>query len=152
MYNPTNPQEISNPISIESSLFITQLMEYCTFVDPKKVDGKTIAQIAYRLVRNIKVEDQVKHFYDYLDKGLIQIAIRIRKVIVGPEQYLLKEEFVPVGISAYIVIFRKLIKEYVNRYGTQPDKNAIKLLSDKAISLACDMQDKNGKKFKIHIL
>lgn len=127
-------------------------MKYCTFVDPKKVDGKTIAQIAYRLVRNIKVEDQVKHFYDYLDKGLIQIAIRIRKVIVGPEQYLLKEEFVPVGISAYIVIFRKLIKEYVNRYGTQPDKNAIKLLSDKAISLACDMQDKNGKKFKIHIL
>lgn len=102
------------------------------------------ATMVYKVIDKVVRQNPIQHFYDFLDKGLLQIAMRIRKVIVGPGQYMLKEEFVPVSTTAFNVIFKKLLNEYSSKYGVIPDDNAIKLLRDKAISLACDMQDKNG--------
>lgn len=141
LYNPANLEEINNPISIESSLFITQLSEYCAFVDYHQIDSNIIKQMIYKIIPIYKRPNPLEQFYTFLDKGLMKIAIRIRKVTIGSKQFLLKEDFVPVVMAIYYEVLERLIQEY--RYINLGD-NHLKRLQHKAISIVSDMYTDNS--------
>lgn len=136
LYNPTNLDELNNPVSIESALFITQLSEYGTFIDYHRIDRDIILQMISKLIPILEYSNPVEQFYAFLDKDLIRIAIRIRKIMIGPGQFLLKEEFVPIIMAIHYEIFENLIQEYgyINL-----DDNGLKWLQDKAIIIASNL-------------
>lgn len=137
LYNPTNEYEVEKPISLESSLFISQLLLYCTFIDSKH---PSLNNSYDKIHPSIKKVIPVEKYYDYLDKGLIKIAIRIKKIIVGPGKYILVTEYIPVFTTAFNEIYDRLIKEYLSRYHFYPSKETLQMLKSKAIGLACDMK------------
>lgn len=122
LYNPTNVNEIVNPISLESALFITPILEKCMLIDkPKKellwwING------------------------GFLDKGLIKQAIRIRKIIIAPGIYKLEREVVPVYTTAFNEIYEKLISNFKIENNRLPNKAELEVLKSRAISLACDLK------------
>lgn len=144
LYNPAFKEEIDNPISMESALFITPLLEYCSFIDYHQIDNDNLAKMVYKVISTTYITEPEKKFYNYLDSGLIKIGIILRKVIVGPGKYMLKYELVPVGTIAFMEIAKRLIRDYQFKYGIIPDKEMIKYLESKAISLACDMPDEDN--------
>ena len=122
LYNPTNRHEIDNPISLESALFITPILERCMLIDkPKKGHFRGING-------------------DFLDKGLIKLAIRIRKIIIAPGIYKLEREVVPVYTTALNEIYEKLIFDFKLKNNRIPNKAELEMLKSRAISLACDLK------------
>jgi len=122
LYNPTNRNEIGNPISLESALFITPILERCMLINkPKK-----------------------EHFWGingrFLDKGLIKLAIRIRKIIIAPGIYKLEKEVVPVYTTALNELYEKLIFNFKLKNNRIPNKAELEVLKSRAISLACDLK------------
>ena len=122
LYNPTNRHEIDNPISLESALFITPILERCMLIDkPKKGQFRGING-------------------GFLDKGLIKLAIRIRKIIIAPGIYKLEREVVPVYTTALNEIYEKLIFDFKLKNNRIPNKAELEMLKSRAISLACDLK------------
>lgn len=147
--NPTNMEEIyGEKKSLECSLFITQLLEYNMFVSKRLINPDFFARIRMKLTkRNIAKPSEIIN-YNYLDKGLSQLAMRIRKIPVGLDNYLTKVEYVSVPTTAYYEILKELKEAYIDQNGNQPNANTLSFLKSRAISLACDMKDEYGQIIK----
>lgn len=151
---------ISNPIngdnnSIESTVFITQLLEYNALVT---VDWKSIIlnqrnrdikpYYAYTPIREwfaslSKYDRQIAEIY--FNKKILQIALKIRKIAVGKDKYITRVEYVPVYIPSYVQLLSRLINEYHTKFKIKLTDDVKHFLESKAISLSCNIQFQNGK-------
>ncbi len=117
------------PGSIENNVFITTLHEhYFELNDPEVVAPR---------------------FKGYLDKGLIKLALRIRKVEVAPGIYKLLEEVVPVYTTAYNEMLEKLINDFRLKYNRVPTAEALSLIKSKAMAAVCDREYFGGSIVKV---
>lgn len=116
------------PGSLENNVFIATLHEHYFELEDTE-------DVRYEIDKNL---------IGYLDKGLIKLALRVRKVLVAPGVYKAVTEVVPVYTSVYNEMLDKLILDFKLKYNKVPTEETLSLLKSKAMSAVCDREYSNG--------
>lgn len=115
---------------------------------PGSLENYVFALPIYEHYFELNDEDTIEELdtslEEYLDKGLIKLALRVRKIKVSNGIYKVAEEVVPVYTSVYNEMLNKLIRDFFDKYHQNPNPETLSLLKSKAMALVCDRKYTSG--------